>query len=55
MEDQRIIEFNIRHYKELLKLDRHTDTTRQRVIDLLVDAQAQLPLVEAMVTCRERH
>jgi hypothetical protein len=28
-EDPRIIELNIRHYQELLKLDRHTAETRQ--------------------------
>ena len=42
-EDPRIIELNIQHYQELLKLDRHTAETRQRLIDLLAEAQAQLP------------
>jgi hypothetical protein len=43
MEDAEIIRLNIRHYQELLKLDRHTDETRQRLIELLAEAQAQLP------------
>ena len=43
IEDARIIELNIRHYQELLKLDRHTAETRQRLINLLAEAQAQLP------------
>jgi hypothetical protein len=42
-EDPTIIELNIRHYQELLKLDRHTAETRQRLIELLAEAQAQLP------------
>jgi hypothetical protein len=42
-EDPRIIELNIQHYRELLKLDRHTAETRQRLIDLLAEAQAQVP------------
>ena len=42
-EDPRIIQLNIRHYQELLKLDRHTEQTRQHLIDLLAEAQARLP------------
>ena len=41
-EDPRIIELNIRHYQELLKLDRHTPETRRRVMELLAEAQAEL-------------
>ena len=47
MEDPRIIELNIRHYQELLKLDRHTPETRQRLIDLLAEAQVRLPTAAA--------
>jgi hypothetical protein len=46
MEDANIILLNIRHYQELLKLDRHTAETRQHLIDLLAEAQAQLPLAQ---------
>jgi hypothetical protein len=46
-EAPRLIELTIRHYQELLKLDRHTPETRRRVTDLLAAAQAQLPLAEA--------
>jgi hypothetical protein len=46
IEDPRIIELTIRHYQELLKLSRHTPATRQRVTDLLAEAQAQLPLAQ---------
>ena len=41
-----IIRLNIRHYQELLKLARHTAETRQRVNELLSDAQARLPIAE---------
>jgi hypothetical protein len=41
-EDPQIIRLVIRHYQELLKLDRHTAETRQRLIKLLAEAQAQL-------------
>jgi hypothetical protein len=41
-EDAEIIRLNIRHYQELLKLDRHTAETRQRLIELLAEAHAQL-------------
>ena len=50
MEDPQILRLNIRHYQELLKLDRHTPETRQRLIDLLAEAQAQLPAV-SIVKC----
>ena len=43
-EDPYIIQLNIRHYQEILKLNRHTDETRRRVIELLNDAQSRLPL-----------
>jgi hypothetical protein len=46
MEDPKIILLNIRHYEELLKLDRHTPATRQRVVELLADARAQLTLAK---------
>jgi len=35
MEDPRILQLTIRHYQELLKLDRHTKETRQHLIELL--------------------
>jgi len=55
MEDPQIILLNIQHYQELLKLDRHTPATRQRVIELLAEAQAQLPLAErAAAAARNR-
>jgi hypothetical protein len=47
MEDPLIIQLNIRHYQELLKLDRHTAETRRRLIELLAEAQAQLPFARA--------
>ena len=40
-EDPQIIRLNILHYQEILKLDRHTAETRQRVIELIAEAQAQ--------------
>jgi len=52
MEDPEIIRLNIRHYQELLKLDRHTPATRQRVIELLAEAQAQLPFAQSAVAKR---
>ena len=54
MEDPRILELNIRHYQELLKLDRHTEATRQRLIDLLTEAQAELPVANAATANRDR-
>jgi RNA polymerase sigma-70 factor, ECF subfamily len=53
-EDPRILELNIRHYQELLKLNRHTEETRQRLSDLLAEAQAQLPVVNAATANRDR-
>ena len=54
MEDPRILELTIRHYQELLKLDRHTDETRQRLIDLLAEAQALLPIANVATENRDR-
>jgi hypothetical protein len=51
-EDAEIIRLNIRHYQELLKLDRHTAKTRQRVIELLAEAHAQLALASAVPSRR---
>ena len=51
-EDPQIIHLNIRHYQELLKLDRHTAETRQRLIELLAEAQAQLPFASAAISSR---
>jgi hypothetical protein len=41
-EDPEIIRLVIRHYQELLRLDRHTAETRQRLIELIAEAQTQL-------------
>jgi hypothetical protein len=49
-EDPRIIELTIRHYRELLKLDCHTAETRQRLIDLLAEAEAELPVANAAMS-----
>jgi hypothetical protein len=46
-EDAHIIRLNIQHYRELLKLDRHTAETRRRLNDLLAKAQAQRALASA--------
>jgi len=54
MEDPQIILLNIRHYQELLKLDFHTPATRQRLIDLLSEAHAQLPFAQSAVYSRNR-
>jgi hypothetical protein len=54
IENSTITQFNIRHYQELLKLSRHTKATRQRVVELLAEAQAQLPLGEATVPNLDR-
>jgi len=54
LEDPQILRLNIRHYQELLKLDRHTVDTRARVIELLAEAQAQLPLASAAMSSRNR-
>jgi hypothetical protein len=53
-EDPQIIRLNIRHYQELLKLDRNTAETRQRLIELLAEAQAQLPFASAAMSSRNR-
>jgi hypothetical protein len=53
-EDAQIIHLNIRHYQELLKLDRHTAETRQRLIELLAEAQAQLPFASGAISNRNR-
>jgi len=50
-EDPEIIRLNIRHYQELLKLQR-TAETRQQVIELLAEAQARLPAAEAEARAR---
>ena len=47
MEDPQIIRLYVRHYRELLKLDRHIAVTRQHVIDLPSETQAQLMLAKA--------
>jgi hypothetical protein len=52
-EDSQIIQLNIRHYQELLKLDRHTAQTRQHVSELLAEAQAQLP-IDAVMSSQKR-
>jgi hypothetical protein len=54
MEDPQILRLNIRHYQELLKLDRHTPETRQHLIELLAEAQAQLPFASAAMFGRNR-
>ena len=51
MEDPEIIRLNIRHYQELLTLNRVPEM-RQQVIKLLAEAQAQLP--DAMAEASER-
>lgn len=53
-EDPHMIELTIRHYQELLKLDRHTEETRRRLIELLAEAQAQLPFASAAMANRNR-
>lgn len=54
-EDLRLIELSILHYQELLKLDRHTEETRQRLIELLAKAHAQLPAAAAAVAASSRN
>jgi hypothetical protein len=44
MEDAQILRLTIRHYQELLKLERHTAETRQRLIELLEEAQEPIAL-----------
>jgi hypothetical protein len=41
-EASEIIQLNIRRYEKLLKLNRHTLDTRQRVTELLQDARIRL-------------
>ncbi|HUZ72717.1 MAG TPA: hypothetical protein VMU87_07015 [Stellaceae bacterium] len=53
MEDPEIIRLNIRHYQELLKL-RSKPETRQQVLKLIVEAQAQLVLAVADAADRKR-
>ncbi len=50
-EDPHIIQLNIRHYQELLKLY-CTEETRRQVVKLLARAQEQLPL--ALTEAHER-
>jgi hypothetical protein len=52
IEDAEIIVLNIRHYQELLRLYRHTAETRQRVVELLAEAQAQLPFARSAGSSR---
>jgi len=52
-EDAEIVRLHIRHYQELLKLERHTAETRQRVIELLAEAEAQLPSISVAMSCRD--
>jgi uncharacterized protein (DUF1778 family) len=54
IEDAQILRLTIRHYQELLKLDRHTEETRQRLIELLDEAQVQLPVASAVTSSRNR-
>ncbi|HXO01529.1 MAG TPA: hypothetical protein VN900_05690 [Stellaceae bacterium] len=54
IEDAQIIRLNIRHYQELLKLDRHTAETRQHLIELLAEAKTQLPSASAAMPSRNR-
>ena len=54
MEDPQMLRLNIRHYQELLKLDRHTPETRRRLVELLAEAQVQLPLASAAMCSRNR-
>lgn len=53
MEDPEIIQLNIRHYQELLKLH-GTAETRQQVMKLLAEAQAQLRAAEDEARDRKR-
>jgi hypothetical protein len=48
MEASHIIQLNIQHYRELLKLNGGmADAMRPRVMKLLAEAQAQLPVAVA--------
>ena len=54
MESSHIIRLNIEHYRAMLKLNSLTEELRPQVIQLLAEAQAQLPLAEAEEFERER-
>jgi hypothetical protein len=54
MEDDAIVRLNIRHYQELLKLDRHTVETRQHLIELLAEAEGQFSFDEVAKSSRDR-
>jgi hypothetical protein len=54
MESSHIIRLNIEHYRGMLKLNSLTEELRPQVIQLLTEAQAQLPLAEAEEFERER-
>jgi hypothetical protein len=54
-EDPETTRLSIRHYQRLLALDHHTPETRRRVIELLAEAQAQLPSAEAEVSGGKRN
>jgi hypothetical protein len=54
VEDAQILRLSIRHYQELLKLERHTAETRQRLIELLEEAQVQLPVASEVTSSRNR-
>ena len=52
IEDVHIIRLNIRHYHELLKLDRHTAETRRRLVELLSEAEARLAMARVASSCQ---
>ena len=54
MESSHIIRLSIDHYRGMLKLHSLTEELRPQVIQLLAEAQAQLPLAEAEEFERER-
>ena len=53
MEDPESIRLNIRHYQELLTLQ-STPETRNRILELLAEAQAQLPAAAVEASERKR-
>jgi hypothetical protein len=53
VEDPEAIQQNIRHYQELLTLE-STKETRNRILELLAEAQAQLPGASAAAMERKR-
>jgi hypothetical protein len=55
MEISHIIRLRIQHYRGMLKLKSLTEELRPQVIELLADAQMQLPLAEAEELEREHH